>query len=237
MKEKEKIGFHTVLNIGHRGNSALWHENTRTAFQQAVKDNVDMVETDARLTKDGVIVLMHNLTLMGLCGKFKFVRNLTFNELQHYLPEIMTLNDFLNEFKDSFGINIEIKSKERNIEKPVLDLLDKYGLKERVIISSFDYAILERVRRFDKKVKIGMLFRHPFAPYLEKGKELDAYAIHPFWALCNPELIKKCHKLGFKVYTWPVPRRLLKRYVKMGVDGIMTNYTHVLKNILNKGNS
>jgi len=46
--------------IGHRGYSAEAPENTMPAFELAVRYGADSIETDLQVTKDGVIVLLHD---------------------------------------------------------------------------------------------------------------------------------------------------------------------------------
>ena len=45
---------------GHRGDSANYPENTMAAFRAAIEAGADMIETDVRLTRDGVPVLIHD---------------------------------------------------------------------------------------------------------------------------------------------------------------------------------
>ncbi|KAG6035308.1 hypothetical protein E4U41_006139, partial [Claviceps citrina] len=45
--------------IAHRGYKALWPENTISAFRAAVSAGAHALETDVRLTRDGVAVLSH----------------------------------------------------------------------------------------------------------------------------------------------------------------------------------
>jgi len=52
-----------VIVSAHRGGAAYAPENTMLAFANAVRLGVDQIETDARLTADGVLVLVHDDTL------------------------------------------------------------------------------------------------------------------------------------------------------------------------------
>jgi glycerophosphoryl diester phosphodiesterase len=52
-----------VLNIAHRGASSLAPENTLTAAHRAFELSADLWEFDVRITKDGVPILMHDMTL------------------------------------------------------------------------------------------------------------------------------------------------------------------------------
>ena len=49
--------------IGHRGNRAHAPENTLESLRQAVALGVDAVEFDLRVSRDGVLVVMHDPTL------------------------------------------------------------------------------------------------------------------------------------------------------------------------------
>ena len=51
------------LVIAHRGNRVAAPENTLEALRQAVAMNVDAIEFDVRMTRDGVPVLMHDATV------------------------------------------------------------------------------------------------------------------------------------------------------------------------------
>ncbi|MGH8916182.1 MAG: glycerophosphodiester phosphodiesterase family protein, partial [Acidimicrobiia bacterium] len=49
--------------IAHRGSRLLWPENTMEAFSRAVSLGFRHVETDIRLTADGVLVCIHDPTV------------------------------------------------------------------------------------------------------------------------------------------------------------------------------
>jgi glycerophosphoryl diester phosphodiesterase len=79
---------------GHRGARGLLPENTLPAFQKALDLGVDTIECDMAITKDGVVVIHHDLwlnpdTTRGPDGKWLEARGpaiseLTFEELQKY---------------------------------------------------------------------------------------------------------------------------------------------------------
>ena len=49
-----------IMLAAHRGYSAVYPENTMLAFREALKLDIDMIETDVHMTRDGVLVLMHD---------------------------------------------------------------------------------------------------------------------------------------------------------------------------------
>jgi glycerophosphoryl diester phosphodiesterase len=57
-------GLKAPLHISHRGGAALYPENTLVAFTQAVtRHHTDMLELDVSCTRDGEIVVAHDLTV------------------------------------------------------------------------------------------------------------------------------------------------------------------------------
>lgn len=59
----ERLDITGVRLIAHRGSSAAYPEHTRAAYQQAILDGADGIETDIQLTADGVPVCWHDATL------------------------------------------------------------------------------------------------------------------------------------------------------------------------------
>lgn len=55
--------------IAHRGNKALYPENTLLALEDAVELGVDALEVDARLTRDGQLVIFHDETVPHFMDK------------------------------------------------------------------------------------------------------------------------------------------------------------------------
>ena len=52
-----------VLNVGHRGASGLAPEHTFPAYDLALKQGADYIEQDLQMTRDGVLVVLHDDTL------------------------------------------------------------------------------------------------------------------------------------------------------------------------------
>jgi glycerophosphoryl diester phosphodiesterase len=85
---------HALDIQGHRGASGLLPENTLPAFRKALELGVDTIECDMGITKDGVVVLAHDLRLnpditRGPDGRWldrtgPAIADLTFGELQRY---------------------------------------------------------------------------------------------------------------------------------------------------------
>ncbi|MEJ9318891.1 glycerophosphodiester phosphodiesterase family protein, partial [Halalkalibacterium halodurans] len=63
--------------IAHRGASGHAPENTMAAFQKGFDMKVDYIEFDVHMTKDGELVLMHDLTVDRTTNGHGYVSDLT----------------------------------------------------------------------------------------------------------------------------------------------------------------
>ena len=101
---------------GHRGARGLAPENTLPAFQKALDLGVDTIECDMAITKDGVVVIHHDLwlnpdTTRGPDGKWldkrgPAISELTFAELQQYdVGRLKPGTDYVKSFPDQQSVD------------------------------------------------------------------------------------------------------------------------------------
>ncbi len=147
-----------VLNIGHRGASGYAPEHTFASYDLALQMGADYIEQDLQMTKDGVLVVMHDETLdrtaeappgvpKQFCSGPVIKRTLEqikmcdvgswFNEAypQYARPEyvglkIPTLEDVFQRYGTGVNYYIETKNPEAapGMEEELLRLMEKYGL-------------------------------------------------------------------------------------------------------------
>jgi len=72
------------LVIGHRGAKGIAPENSLSGFKKAVELGIDGVELDVHLTKDGKLVVIHDMDLKRLTRLKIPIKQLTFEELKKY---------------------------------------------------------------------------------------------------------------------------------------------------------
>jgi len=144
----------------HRGDSHNCYENTMEAFEAGRAAGSDMIETDVRMTLDGVLVLMHDEKVLRTTGQPGEIRSMTYEEVSKlnagdvFQPaSVPTLDEFLRWAApyENLWLNIELKeyfypgNEERCREcvDKVVALLRKYGLEKRIVLNSFDAYPLE----------------------------------------------------------------------------------------------
>ena len=235
--------------ISHRGANQVAPQNTLPAFKKSFEIGCDGVETDIHLTKDGIPVLCHNFTIDETSTGKGAIKDMTYEELLQFDfgsykgeefkgTKIPLVEDFIKLCKENNVevLNIELKSEvpgEAPIEFPkvTIELAKKYDMFDKLIISSFDPAILVVCKKLDPNCKTGLLYapdkkigrKIMFKPF-KFAKEIKADAVHPFSALVTKEYVKKAHKEGIMVNPWTVNKeKEIKRMIFCGVDGIITD--------------
>lgn len=83
------------LLIAHRCGAALGPENSVHALRLAFATGSDAVETDVRMTSDGVLVCHHDADLTRLTGRHEKISDLTFSDIKALHPTIMTVAECL----------------------------------------------------------------------------------------------------------------------------------------------
>ena len=234
--------------IAHRGASAYYPENTMPAFKAAVEMNADMIELDVLLSKDNVPIVFHDKFLDKKSNGQGLLTDHTLSELKKLDAgswfhekfkgvQIPTLQEVLEFTSGKIALNIEIKteavSAENNtIEKSVIDLVERYNLENEVIISSFDYRAIERVKSLNPKIQTALLYerqqsygREPVD--LVKDYKVDAFNFSANECAANWLSQLNTHQIPFFIYTVNDPG-MMKSLIEKGAKGIFTDKPDVL---------
>ena len=165
-------------------------------------------------------------------------------------------------------INLEIKSTpdEKNLTPDPKDLvqivlneINNSNLKEKIIISSFDWRILREVKKqspeiprayltFQQekgmKIKKTIYSKSPWIDHIPLTivydlpkiiKELGGSAWHPYYKDINKKAVEDAHDNNLPVNVWTVnDEDDMLKMIEYGVDGIMTDYPLRLKNLCEK---
>jgi glycerophosphoryl diester phosphodiesterase len=172
----------------HRGNMALYPENTLPAFRSACEIGVDMIELDMHMTKDGEIIVAHDGDFIRTADNPGKIHEMTLAEIKKIdvgkkrgsefegitVPTLGEFLDLMKQIGQSMSFNFEFKdyihvhgdkfaceSADRAIA-----LIDEYGFWDRSIANSFDGRLLEYIeKKYDGRFRL-----HGFYPYELCGK-------------------------------------------------------------------
>ena len=181
----------------HRGCSQRYPENTLLAFEKAAQINgLTGIELDIQLTKDGRMVVIHDERVDRTTDGIGYVREYTLEEIRklkidagtgkkEVIPTIEEVLDLLEKkIKKGLKINIELKNSVypyQGMEEKIVELIEKRGMEESVVYSSFYTASVEKIRKLSPKAEIGIL-DHKVSDCLYKVKGgCGADVLHPYW--------------------------------------------------------
>jgi glycerophosphoryl diester phosphodiesterase len=217
----------------HRGASARAPENTLAAFFAAGEDGADGIELDIHLSRDGVPVVIHDDTLTRTTDGAGAVASFSCAELRRldagswFADEfsgegIPRLDDVLALFGGVLQLNLEVKDAAAG--EAVLARLDD-SLKTSVVVSSFNVALLRRLRRADGEVRLAVLCGvRNWRPALQAAVELKASAFHPAATIVSQPLFELCRRERLPVSVWTVDDPVAaRRLCRLGAAGLFTN--------------
>ncbi len=221
-----------MLVIAHRGASADAPENTPAAFELAIEQGADMIETDLHLLRDGQIGLTHDNSIGG-----RAVGELTRDELRQRCPDAPTLGETLDAFAQRVPFNLELKrgkTEYPGLEERALDLVREHGVLEQTVFSSFFDSALHRIRELEPLARIGLLVSNRSARGVEeRAGALGAEAVHLHASRSSAERIRalRDRDLLVRVYTVDDPVEQ-QRLIDCSIDGIFTNVPGSLRALL-----
>ena len=211
-----------VLTIGHRGAKGHAPENTIASFEKAIEMGVDMIELDVHLSNDLVPMVIHDDTVDRTTLATGNVANFSAKKLQQL--GVPSLEDVFTLVQNKCSINIEIKVYAAT--QPVLDVLQSSSFDvDKIIISSFDWHVLQEIRFQNDTIKLGVLTETDISLAIGFATFIKAFAIHPYYHLLTIDNVEKIKEKGLKLYTWTVNEPEDITFVKqLRVDGIITDY-------------
>ncbi len=137
----------TPLAFAHRGAAPDGLENTMAAFERAIRSGYRYLETDVRVTRDGVPVLFHDATLDRVTDSSGRLAARRFAELSSVrvagLEPVPRLEDVLGTWPE-VRLNLDVKI--TAAVEPLVTAIRRTGSLDRVCIGAFSDARLARIR-------------------------------------------------------------------------------------------
>ena len=234
--------------VAHRGSRIHRPENTMVAFGNGLDEGAHHLETDLRLTSDGVVVCFHDPTLDRTTdGEGPFTGR-TLAELRrldaghrHRIDggfpvrgrglRIPTLGEVLATFPAT-GVVVDLK--EDGLEEPVAALLDRMEAWDRVIVGSFSDERLARMARVSggramlsggQTTVLGWWVASRLGrPGPGSPVALQVPPSHHGLRVVDERFVRTAHAAGVAVHVWTVNQPWeMERLVDMGVDALITD--------------
>jgi glycerophosphoryl diester phosphodiesterase len=232
--------------VAHRGGAGLAPENTFEAFAMSYSLGFRYLETDVRITADGVCAVFHDATLRRMTGARAAVRDLTWNDLarqriaeRHRVPRLEELLEafpdarFMIDLKDPRSIGPVARTLRhcRAGERVCLaGSADRWLADARAVMGSGVLTAMgwESLTRLTTAARLGLsprgVVRAPFAHVPLRLHRLPVFV---------ERLVSMVHDLGAQLMVWTVDDEArMHRLLDFGVDGIITDRPDVLRDVL-----
>jgi glycerophosphoryl diester phosphodiesterase len=240
---------HAPLVVAHRGNSSVFPENTLPAFHSALELGADLVELDFHACADGTLVCLHDDTLdrttnarTALGGTdlpvaaqpWSQVRRLDagrWKGTRHRGTRVPSLREALRCITPRAIAMVEHKA---GTPEALLALLGTRRLRERVLVQSFDWKFLARLRGLAPDLALAALGEGALTPRrLRLLPRTGARMVHWDFAALSPQDVAALHRRGQLVCAYTVDANLaLVGAVLCGLDAITTNHPARLRKLL-----
>jgi glycerophosphoryl diester phosphodiesterase len=239
----------TPLAMAHRGGAIEHLENTMPAFEACVAMGYGYIETDVRVTADGVLVVFHDATLERVTDRTGRVENLPWAEVAQARiggrEPILRLEDLLGAWPD---VRFNLDMKAPGVVAPLVRTIRRLGVADRVCLASFSDARLAAARRlFGPTVCTSLGPRGVAALRLSSYSPRAAGLVRtqagcaqvPLQlggrALVDERFLAAAHARGLQVHVWTVDtEEESTAMLDLGVDGIMTDRPAMLRELLEK---
>ncbi|MGH3362382.1 MAG: glycerophosphodiester phosphodiesterase [Nocardioides sp.] len=252
-----------IENIAHRGSSGAAPENTLAAVRLALDQGADVVENDIQRTSDGELVIMHDTTLTRTTDVEQVfpnrapwaVADFSLGEIKQldagswFSPKyagapVPTLQEWVEAVGQKAGMLMEPKSPalypgiDADLDKELhsIPAFNRALAAGRATVQCFDHVWLRGYKDRAPDVPVGLLYGGR-----PTQADIDAAAtwaeqVNPALGAVDAATISAIRDAGLEAHVWTVNDGAgMRRAIDWGVDGIITNYPQVLRDILRRG--
>lgn len=200
-------------------------ENSLAAFRRALELGATGLESDARLSADGHVVLVHaGLVRTGL--RRSKVRSLPADRLAEL--GVPRLADLYAEVGTDFELSLDLK--EPDVAGPIVAVARDAGALDRLWLCARELSELENTRTLDPDVRlVHSMGRRAYGDALERHASTLAKAGVAALNLREAEwslgLVTLTHRFSLKAFAWDAQEyRRIRAVLEMGIDGIYSDH-------------
>lgn len=227
--------------FGHRGVDYA-PENTFASFNLAKQMGFKGIETDIVFTSDNVPIILHDSTVDRTTNGTGSASAMTLEQIKALTidygtnitlfpnEKIPTLDEFLQWIKSNdmtaiLEIKVNINAEKAKI---IYDLIVKYNLINKVIISGFEVANLSCIRQLDDNIALCLALNYGITDedLLKMKQQIKInYCVMPYHSRVTTETVIKAHSENVPIIAWDVQNIAnAQNVVSLGVDYILSDY-------------
>ena len=238
------------LAIAHRGFSPDGLENSMRAFEAAIKLGYGYLETDARATKDGIVLAFHDATLDRVTDRTGRLADLPYAEVAaariRGVEPIPRLEDVLGAWPHA---RVNVDAKDAATVAPLARVIDRAGAHGRICLASFSdrrrAGVLSRLSapvatspgtRIMASFRAASAVIGPARAARAVLANVDCLQVPVKFGqvtMVTEKLVAGLHGAGKQVHVWTInDEPTMRTLLDIGVDGIMTDRADTLRDVL-----
>ncbi len=223
--------------VAHRGSSARHADNSWAAFEAAVAERADAIECDVQATRDGAIVVRHDL-VVGDC----LVADLRLSDIRALAPGTIVLADLLA-FAARDSIDLLVELKDASAAEAVAQAIAAHAHAARIVVGSFHGPALAAVKAVAPALRTSYMMGSVAGPaeLIGLAAAFRSDGVHLCWEsraprphrLLDRATIDALRGAGLAITLWHEERiDELLALVALDPDAICTNTPAVLRQIV-----
>lgn len=229
-----------IAVVGHRGAKGEAPENTIQGFEHARKVGVTTFELDVHLSADKELAVIHDATVDRTTNETGNVSEFTAAQLAQLdargtcpdWPEkvgVPTLDEVFEAFGNSPTYHVEIKHDEPEaleiVCRKLIEIFERYGVKDRINVTSFDPVALEIMLRIAPEMPRAYIGAYDKPEFLETALRLKCQRAHIPLRTGSKAVVQQAHDHGMHVNGWVGnTAESLDTLLGWGVDSLTSDY-------------
>src|SRR5581483_5940914 len=244
------------LAVAHRGHSIEYPENTFEAYRKAIELGAEMIECDVNMTRDGVLVMMHDYTLDRTTNGTGRVNQATWDDIQSldagkkFNPQfagarVPLTKDTIQLFREAgiYGC-FEVKGGNaetaKEIASALIDLFVKENALETNLMSSYYHEALALAKARVPDLQLAPERLPDDAPpdppeAVRQAKALHSQILQYQYTVMTPEVVRILHDNDIAVWSWSTTDEpSLVFSIDVGADAVMGDDVRLMIEVLNR---
>ncbi len=158
-----------------------------------------------------------------------------------YKPTLREVVEAVRAVRPGIRWNMEIKSQPawdtvchpavEEFARIVIAELRQLGIEKNVTVQSFDIRALQAMHRQAPGIPLAFLIENEDSFDLNMAKlDFTPAIFSPYYLTVSQKLVRQCHRREMKIIPWTVNDvPSMRRLIRLGVDGIITDYPDLIK--------
>ncbi|OIJ96011.1 glycerophosphodiester phosphodiesterase [Streptomyces colonosanans] len=216
------------LTIGHRGVMGVEPENTLRSFVAAERAGLDVIELDLHLSKDGVLVIMHDADVDRTTDGTGPIAGKTLSELRALDAGRGERVPVFEEVLDAVRAPLQAEIKDVAAARTLAEVMRRRDLVSRVQVSSFHDQAITEITRLVPGVRTALIAGRYGTDVVDRAVAAGARTVCLDIRRLTLEVVEHARKADLKIIGWVVNTQDHLRLVRaLELDGATTDYPEI----------